>query len=213
MKILHVEASPRGPQSVSRRLAKAFIDAVAAHRPQVEVDGLNLWREALPAFDGAAVAAKYARLAQRPLEPAEASAWQDIAALVRRLAACDVLVISTPMWNFGIPYRLKHWFDLITQPGLTFAFDPAQGYRALLPARPVAVILSSAGDYAAGPSWGRPDLASGYLRAALGFIGLEGAEIVKLGPTAGDPAAQAQGLAAAQAELEELAARWRRAGV
>jgi len=25
------------------------------------------------------------------------------------------VLISTPMWNFGIPYKLKQWFDLIVQ--------------------------------------------------------------------------------------------------
>jgi hypothetical protein len=37
---------------------------------------------------------------------------------------------------FGIPYKLKQWFDLIVQPGLTFRFDPAQGYLPLLKDRP-----------------------------------------------------------------------------
>ena len=35
------------------------------------------------------------------------------------------------MWNFGIPYKLKQWIDVITQPGLAFRFDPAQGYLPL----------------------------------------------------------------------------------
>jgi hypothetical protein len=48
------------------------------------------------------------------------------------------------MWNFGIPYKLKHWIDVITQPGLTFRFDPAQGYLPLLKDRPTVVIIAVA---------------------------------------------------------------------
>ena len=34
------------------------------------------------------------------------------------------------MWNGGVPYRLKLSIDIITQPGLLFGFDPAEGYFA-----------------------------------------------------------------------------------
>ena len=46
--------------------------------------------------------------------------------MASRLAQADRVLISTPMWNFGIPYKLKQWFDLIVQPGITFRFDPAK---------------------------------------------------------------------------------------
>ena len=36
-----------------------------------------------------------------------------------RLDLAERVLISTPMWNFGIPYKLKHWLDIINQPGLT----------------------------------------------------------------------------------------------
>jgi len=107
------------------------------------------------------------------------------------------------MWNFSIPYRLKHWVDLITQPGLTFTFDPAAGYAPLLRNRPTLVVLASAGDYAAGESRGRPDLATPYLRAALGFIGLTDPIIVAIGPTIGEGADIAAETASAR--LRDLA--------
>ena len=79
-----------------------------------------------------------------------------IEALVARLARAERVLISTPMWNFSIPYRLKHWIDLITQPALTFTFDPATGYAPLLTPRPTLVILASGGDYATGESRADP---------------------------------------------------------
>jgi len=204
MKLLHVEASPRGEFSTSTALAREFVDRARASG--AAVDRLAVWEEELPAFDGAAIEAKYVRLAGGEHDSAQARAWAEIAVMVRRLDSADHLLVSTPMWNFGLPYRLKHWIDLITQPGLTFSFDPARGYAPLLRSRPVTIILSSAGDYSAGPSWGRPDLASGYLEAALAFIGQGKPRIIRVGPTAGSPEAREEALARARRELEALLA-------
>ena len=46
-----------------------------------------------------------------------------------RFSHADRVLISSPMSNFGVPYKLKQWFDLIVQPGITFTFSPAEGYR------------------------------------------------------------------------------------
>ena len=201
--LLHIEASPRGAASRSTRGAPAFVAALRALDPALAVDRLDLWQADLPPFDGAALSAKYARLSGRADDAREETAWAAVQAMVARLDRAERVLISTPMWNFSIPYRLKHWIDLITQPGLSFSFDPAAGYAPLLAGRPTLVVLASAGDYATGQSRGRPDLATPYLRAALGFIGLRDATIVSVGPTMG-PGAQAAE-ATAEARLRALA--------
>lgn len=209
-RLLYVEASPRGADSISTRLASHFIDHLRSTEPELALDHLRLWEEALPELDGPLLAAKYAVLAKRDLSNEEARAWNVVAQLIERVREADSLFVSTPMWNFGIPYKLKHWIDLITQPGLSFSFDPATGYSPLLSPKPLTIILASAGDYATGPSWGRPDLASGYLREALRFIGLEAPEIILAGPTAGDSARQEEARAAARIALNARVAvhRW-----
>jgi FMN-dependent NADH-azoreductase len=184
-KLLYVQGSPRDSASASSNAAAGFLAALARHRPDVTVDPLDLWRAELPEFSGATIAAKYAALAGRAMDAKEAAAWRQITAMVDRLKSADAVVIATPMWNFAIPYKLKHWIDLITQPGLTFSFDPETGYAPLLLPRPTLVILSSAGDYTTGTSRGRPDLATPYLKAALGFIGLREPTFVAIGPTVG----------------------------
>lgn len=198
-KILYVAASPRGETSTSR----GFGDEVVGQFEQNgwAIDRLDLWAEDLPDLNNDIVAAKYAKLAGRGLTGAQAAAWEAIERLVERVDVADRVVIATPMWNFGIPYKLKHWIDLITQPGLTFTFDIATGYHPLLASRPVLVILSSAGDYRSGSSRGRPDLATPYLHAALKFIGLADVEIVPIGPTVGPDADIAEGRERATASL------------
>jgi len=203
--IMYIEASPRGPQSRSSDIAAEFLQHIKMLKPGFTIDHLHLWTEELPAFDGPALAAKYATLAAAPLNKEEQEAWRLIAALVERLDAADALLISTPMWNLGIPYRLKHFFDLVTQPGLSFRFDPAAGYTPLLRARPTAVFLASSGDFSGGESYGRPDLASDYLRAALSFIGFDGADIVPVSPTAEPPGKIEAGMERARARCAILA--------
>ncbi|MGO4671446.1 FMN-dependent NADH-azoreductase [Bosea sp. 2YAB26] len=205
-RLLFIQASPRKADSASSSSAQHFLAALQARLPTLSVETLDLWAAELPQFDGAMLAAKYARLARRDLNAPEQAAWRVIEGMIARLAGADLVLIATPMWNFGIPYKLKHWIDLVTQPGLSFSFDPATGYTPLLRSRPTLAILASAGDYSEGPSRGRPDLATPYLKAALGFIGLSDAIVVCQGPTIGPDQEVAEGRTHVHARLEEIAA-------
>jgi FMN-dependent NADH-azoreductase len=201
-RLLFIEASPRDGRSSSTAVATHLVERLVAAQPGLEVDHLALWDEILPEFDGATLAAKYARLAGQPHNAAQAEAWTVIEQMVARLATADHVVIATPMWNFSIPYRLKHYIDLVTQPGLSFTFDRATGYSPLLAPRPVHIVLSSAGDYRFGLSRGRPDLATPYLAAALDFIGLADPLFVPVGPTIGAPDEVAEGRARALRQVD-----------
>src|SRR3981189_2915892 len=151
---------------------------------------MDIWRETLPEFDSDALEAKYARQSGREFSNAQRDAFAVLEGMAMRFALADRVLISTPMWNFGIPYRLKQWFDLIIQPGLTFRFDPALGYLPLLKNRPTVVILASGGDFVTGMNRGRIDMATPYLREALRFIGVSDVRFVLMGPTGG-PVARA----------------------
>ena len=122
----------------------------------------------MPEFDGAALEAKYARLGGRPFSDPERDAFAVVERLALRFSLADRVLISLPMWNFGVPYKLKQWFDLIVQPGLTFSFSPAEGYRGLVKDRPTVVILASGSDFVTGMNRGRVDMATPYLRDILG---------------------------------------------
>jgi FMN-dependent NADH-azoreductase len=183
-KLFHVSASPRA-DSFSRAGADAFLGRFSETHPDWYVDTLDLWRESLPEFEGAALEAKYARQAGRPFTDAERDAFAAIERMALRLSLADRVVISTPMWNFGIPYKLKQWFDNIIQPGITFTFSPGAGYRPLLKDRPTLVIIASGSDFVTGMNRGRVDMATPYLRDALRFIGLANARVVLIGPTTG----------------------------
>jgi FMN-dependent NADH-azoreductase len=46
------------------------------------------------------------------------------------------------MWNAGVPYILKQFIDVVSQPGLVFGFDPVAGYAGLLKNKRAAVIYT-----------------------------------------------------------------------
>lgn len=117
VRLLNVQASPRRELSLSTAATRAFLAALSHTQPALEVDTLDLWTATLPEFSGDMITAKYAKLAGRAMDPGEKAAWDHIIRMIDRLKAADGVVITTPMWNFGIPYKLKHWIDLITQPG------------------------------------------------------------------------------------------------
>jgi FMN-dependent NADH-azoreductase len=183
-KLLHLACSPRA-SSESAAGARVFLDRFRQARPDWDIDVMDLWRAHLPEFSGAIMEAKYARLKGQTFTDAQREGFADAERLANRFALADRVLISTPMWNFSIPYKLKQWFDVIIQPGLTFRFDPSQGYLPLVKDRPVVVIVASGGDFVTGMNRGRIDMATPYLREALRFIGVADVRFVLIGPTAG----------------------------
>jgi FMN-dependent NADH-azoreductase len=206
-KLFHLSCSPRA-DSESLAGARVFLEQFGKARPDWEIDEMNLWRDHLPEFEGYILEARYARGGGRSFTESQRNAFAIAERMALRFSLAERVLISTPMWNFGIPYKLKHWIDVITQPGLTFRFDPARGYLPLVNDRPTVVILASGGDYIAGLNRGFADLATPYLRQALGFIGVRDVRFVPIGPSAGpaEPARAAR--ASAHRRLAELAARF-----
>ena len=206
-KLLHLACSPRA-ESESAAGARVFLEAFRKARPDWEIDAMNLWHDPLPEFEGDLLEAKYARIGGRPFGNAQHDAFAVAERLALRLSLADRVLISTPMWNFSIPYKLKQWLDVIIQPGLTFRFDPARGYLPLLKDRPTIVILASGSDFVTGMNRGRIDMATPYLREVLRFIGISDISFVPIGPTTGPTEPIRAARDAAHRRLVEIAARF-----
>ncbi|MBR0714630.1 NAD(P)H-dependent oxidoreductase [Bradyrhizobium liaoningense] len=206
-KLLHLSCSPRS-DSESTAGARIFLDGFRQARPDWDIDVMDLWRERMPEFVGPIVEAKYARMKGQAFSDPQAAQFAEAERMAMRFSLADRVLISTPMWNFGIPYKLKQWFDIIIQPGLTFRFDPAQGYLPLLKDRPTLVILASGSDFATGMNRGRIDMATPYLREALRFIGVSSVSFVPIGPTAGPAEPIRTARDSAHRRLADLAKRF-----
>ncbi len=182
-RLLHILASPRGAASKSNALAAAFAEQKRTTAPGYEIDTLDLWKEDLPPFDGDFAAAKMTFFGDGEMDPVKKAAWDRVSEITQRFLAADHYVISVPMWNGGVPYQLKHYIDIITQPGLLFGFDPAKGYFGLLENKKATVVTTS-GVWAPGaaPAYGT-DFHSNYLEWWLQLIGVSQIDLVRYQPT------------------------------
>jgi len=120
-KLLYLESSPRKDRSASIEVAQSFISTFKDADVNNEVNILDLWNFPLPEFDGVHINAKYKVLHGENPTDEESKAWDEISKIVELFKNTDSYLFSIPMWNFSIPYKLKHFIDVITQPGLTFS--------------------------------------------------------------------------------------------
>lgn len=201
-KLLHIEASPRKDRSASIATAKAFLDAYREAHPDDEIETWDLWAEPFPEFDGEMLNGKYAIMHGHEHTPEQAEAWKTVESAFERFASADKYVLSSPMWNFGIPYKLKHFIDIVTQPGLAFSYDPETGYTGLVTGKPIALVLARGGSYG-DEQTAALDLQKAYLDLWLGFIGFTKVEHVMVEPTVAAP----DDVAATKAAAAERAAK------
>nr|WP_042177591.1 NAD(P)H-dependent oxidoreductase [Kibdelosporangium sp. MJ126-NF4]CEL12700.1 putative acyl carrier protein phosphodiesterase [Kibdelosporangium sp. MJ126-NF4]CTQ93564.1 putative acyl carrier protein phosphodiesterase [Kibdelosporangium sp. MJ126-NF4] len=139
--VLHISASPRGEASESLAIARTFLETYEETHPDDEIVPFDLWDGTLPEFGPAAAAAKMELFAGR--EPS-GDAWNAVIRTFERFDAADKYLFSVPMWNSTVPYILKQFIDVVSQPGMIFSFDPRHGYTGLLQGKKAAVIYTSA---------------------------------------------------------------------
>ena len=207
-KLLHIQASPRSKRSASITVAEHFIECYLAAHPGDTVDTLDLWQAGLPEFDGATIDAKYAVLHGQKHTPEQLQAWQAVAKIADDFKSADKYLFSLPMWNFGIPYKLKHFIDVLVQPGLTFSFSPQEGYKGLVVGKPAVAVYARGGAYGAGSGMEAYDAQSPYLRQALGFIGFTDIKEIFVEPTLASPTSKVEAVAKAGKRAKELAAQF-----
>ncbi|MDC7829519.1 MULTISPECIES: FMN-dependent NADH-azoreductase [Pseudomonas] len=165
-RLLHVIGSPRQDRSASLEVATAFIEAWQGKHPDAEVDTLDAWHCDLPEFDGPILDAKYAGIQGESLSGEQEHAWKVAKELAQRFKAADVLVFGVPCWNFGIPYKLKQLFDVVSQKDLLFTFDD-RGLNGLLGGRQALVIA------ARGAALDRQEHQESYLRTWCEMVGID----------------------------------------
>lgn len=185
MKLLHIDASALGENSVSRTLTAAVVARFRATDPALEVLRWDLDAEPLPHLTAASLA---------QADPAEAARAQ--AALADFLAA-DVLVIGAPMYNFSVPSTLKAWIDRIAVAGKTFRYTD-KGAEGLARGKRAILAISQGGVHEAG---GASDFQESYLRFVLGFLGITDIEVVRARGVNLSPQQRTQALEHALASL------------
>jgi FMN-dependent NADH-azoreductase len=203
MKLLHIDSSILGANSVSRALSAEIVAREKALHPGLEVIYRDLAADSRLHLSGAHLAA----FQGGPVEDAALGA--DLAtggAYLDELFQADIIVIGAPMYNFSIPSQLKAWIDRIVVAGKTFRYG-AGGPESLLPKGKKVFIASSRGSiYEPGSPAAALEHHESYLKGVLSFIGLNDVTVVRAEGLAVGPEVRAQALERARQEIARIAA-------
>jgi FMN-dependent NADH-azoreductase len=176
MKLLHIDSSVSGTDSVSRKLSAEIVARQVALNPGIKVTRRDLEADAVLHLSSAHLAAWQGG----PVESAVLG--PDLAkggVYLEELMAADVIVIGAPMYNFSIPSQLKAWIDRVVVAGKTFRYGP-NGAEGLLSKNTKVFVASSRGNiYAAGSPAAALEHHESYLTGVLSFIGLTNVTIVR----------------------------------
>ncbi|AVQ06713.1 TPA: FMN-dependent NADH-azoreductase [Xanthomonas vasicola pv. zeae] len=186
MKLLHLDSSVLGANSISRELSAAIVEQQRRLYPEVEVSYRDLDRDPIPHLTSQTLT---------QTDPAEAAAAE---AVMQQFLQADVIVIGAPMYNFAIPTTLKAWIDRIAVAGRTFQYT-ANGPEGLASGKRIIIASARGGIYAEPTN----DFQEPYLRQVFGFLGIDDISVVRAEGVAYSPQHRANALASALAGLRE----------
>jgi FMN-dependent NADH-azoreductase len=198
--ILHIEVSPLGERSVSRKLTTKILAGLQAKYPGSTAVTRDLAAAPLPHLDGLTIGAFFTPADQR--SPVLAEAIKNSDAAVAEVLAADIIVIGAPMWNFGLPSGLKAWIDHIVRAGLTFRYTENGPVGLAGAGKKVIVASARGGVYTQGPTQSF-DHQETYLQLILGFIGFTDVTFVRAEGLAMGEEAVAAAMQSADAKLAE----------
>lgn len=179
-RLLHIIATPREEESRTLQVSEVFLESFQeSHRDWV-IDELDLSKEELPSLSMKSVSGKYVLLSGKDLYGTMKETWSEIIQHIDRFKTADRFLISSPMWNFGIPYMLKHYIDLIVQPKYLFRYREDGGVEGLVKDKKMVVITSRGGNYdGKNKSF---DHQESYLRTIFNYVGIQEIEFINAQP-------------------------------
>ncbi|HLO42906.1 MAG TPA: NAD(P)H-dependent oxidoreductase [Leadbetterella sp.] len=171
MKLLHIIASPRGENSRTLSISKEFLSAFLERYKDLTVDEIDLFKTKLPEVSLSASSTKYTLMTGGDVSESSKANWDEIISFSKGFLSYDYFLISSPMWNFTIPYVLKHYIDVILQAGVLFNFTET-GVVGLAVNKKMICITSRGSDYSQGSYMNQFDFQEPYLRAIFGMTGI-----------------------------------------
>ena len=167
--VLHVTSTLRGPESRTAKLAGVFFGELSRAAPAMRVTTLDLFATP-PPLDTPTLLALTKSISRMPMtdvEKGELAKWDS---WIDKLIVADLVVFSTPLWNYHAPPHLKAFIDIVTQPGKSFRYTHA-GPTGVLDGKR-AVLIQTRG------AWG-PDHLGDWLKDALWLLGGLGLDVIK----------------------------------
>jgi FMN-dependent NADH-azoreductase len=205
MKLLHIDSSALGANSVSRQLTQRLVAQWRATHPGTVVEYLDVAADAPTHLSADSLGF---RLGIDASELTEAQRRENVISerLVSQFLAADVVVIGAPMYNFSVPSQLKAWIDRVAQAGRTFTYTE-KGPQGLAGGKTVIVASSRGGVYSTNPALAGLDHQESYLKTVFNFFGITDVQFVRAEGVAMGDAAKASALGAADIAIKALIAQ------
>lgn len=207
--LLHIDSSPRGERSHSRRLTKEFVEARMQTHPSDLITYRDIGRNSLPHVDEPWIIAGYTPPEQRTPEM-----WQALhlsEQLVDEFLEADIYVLGVPMYNFSIPSTLKAYIDQIVRIGRTFTFEAenaANPYTPLVLGKKMFIIAVRGGSgFGAGGQYEMLNYQTPYLAAVFGFMGITDISFIELENDESGGQKLAEAIAQARIQIAQLIGR------
>jgi FMN-dependent NADH-azoreductase len=180
--LLHVDSSVRAASnpnpehnSISRNIALKFVHTWRKHRPQDEYIYRDVGVNPPDFIDQDWIGAVFTPEEKRSPAQKQKLALSDT--LIAEVAAADVILISSPMYNYGMPAQLKAWFDQIVRINKTFDFDLGRGDFPLQPllSGKTLITATSSGEFGFEKGGIRADSAhlAPHLRTLSKYLGVD----------------------------------------
>jgi FMN-dependent NADH-azoreductase len=205
--ILHLDASVRGEASLSRRLSKAFVQTWLSARPEDSVLRRDLGLTPPPFVTHDWIAAAFTRPEQRSDAMNSVLAASDL--YISELERAELIVIGTPMYNYGMPAQLKAWIDQVIRVNRTFSFDLARGDWPLEPVLggKDLVLLTSNGEFGFEPGGVRQAMnhLDTHIRTCAHYLGAARVHHIGISYQEFGDERHEQSITRAQTELKALA--------
>lgn len=168
--LLRLDASARAAASHSRSLGNSFEAAWRNAHPKGAVIVRDLAGEPIPHISNRTIEAMFSQEDLCADHYVAATALSD--RLIAEIERADEILVTVPMYNFGIPSSLKAWIDHISRIGKTFSFD-GQTFKGLLGGKPVYVVCSyGASGYQQGGGFAGANFVEPYMRFIFEFLAL-----------------------------------------
>ena len=198
-KLLHIDSSILGGNSVSRQLTAQFVASWKAGHPGTEVSYLDLAVDTPSHLSTESLG--FRMPAGADLSDAQKRENAVSEALVLQFLAADVIVIGAPLYNFTIPTQLKAWIDRIAQVNRTFKYTE-KGPVGLAGGKTVIVAIARGGMYSTSDAGNAMEHQESYLKVLFGFMGITDIRFVRAEGIAMGEAAKVAALAAASTEIK-----------
>ena len=194
--VLVIKSSIRADGN-SSKLVDELVKSWAEAHPEDSISHRDLLKSPLPHLSESTYMTMPLATDERTTEQLAELALSD--ELTEEFLAADTLIMGIPMYNFAIPSGFKAYIDHIARLGLTFRYT-AEGPVGLAGDKEVIIVLARGGIY-----WEtKNDTQTPYLKAILGFMGLNNIKFVVAEGLNISPEMHDKGMKSASADIENL---------